>query len=31
MHISRLIKRLGHVPDDLMTEVDVKLRLHLGL
>ncbi|GAA5514473.1 endoribonuclease MazF9 [Deinococcus carri] len=30
-HVSRLIKRLGHVPDDLMTEVDGKVRLHLGL
>lgn len=30
-HVSRLIKRLGHVPDDLMAEVDGKLRVHLGL
>lgn len=30
-HISRLIKRLGQVPDDLMAEVDGKLRVHLGL
>ncbi|WP_216325013.1 type II toxin-antitoxin system PemK/MazF family toxin [Deinococcus aestuarii] len=30
-HVSRLIKRLGHVPDDLMAELDEKLRVHLGL
>lgn len=30
-HVSRLIKRLGHVPDDLMAEIDAKLRLHFGL
>lgn len=30
-HVSRLIKRLGHVPDDLMTELDAKLRMHFGL
>lgn len=30
-HVSRLIKRLGHVPDDLMAELDGKLRVHLGL
>lgn len=30
-HASRLIKRLGHVPDDLMEELDGKLKIHLGL
>lgn len=30
-HASRLIKRLGHVPDDLMAELDAKLRTHFGL
>lgn len=30
-HASRLIKRLGHVPDDLMLEIDGKLRLHIGV
>lgn len=30
-HTSRLIKRLGFVPDDLMLEVDEKLRMHFGL
>lgn len=30
-HASRLIKRLGYVPDDLMLEIDGKLRLHLTL
>lgn len=30
-HASRLIKRLGHVPDDLMLEIDGKLRLHMAL
>jgi mRNA interferase MazF len=30
-HVSRLIKRLGQVPDDLMAEVDGKLRVHLSL
>ena len=30
-HVSRLIKRLGFVPDDLMTELDAKLRMHFGL
>ena len=28
-HASRLIKRLGYVPDDLMVEIDGKLRLHI--
>ena len=31
VHVSRLIKRLGFVPDDLMTELDAKLRMHFGL
>lgn len=30
-HVSRLIKRLGFVPDDLMLEIDGKLRMHFGL
>ena len=30
-HASRLIKRLGYVPDDLMGELDGKIRMHLGL
>lgn len=30
-HASRLIKRLGYVPDDLMLEIDGKLRIHLTL
>lgn len=30
-HVSRLIKRLGFVPDDLMVLIDEKLRTHLGL
>ena len=30
-NVSRLIKRLGFVLDDLMLEVDTKMRTHLGL
>lgn len=30
-HVSRLIKRLGFVPDDLMEKVDEILRIHLSL
>lgn len=30
-HSSCLIKRLGHVADDLMAELDAKIRMHLGL
>lgn len=30
-NVSRLLKRLGHVPDDLMVQVDAKLRMHLGI
>ena len=30
-NVSRLIKRLGHVPDDLMAELDAKVRMHLGV
>ena len=30
-NVSRLLRRIGHVPDDLMTEIDQKLKLHLGL
>ena len=30
-HINRLIKRLGFVPEDLMQQIDEKMRLHLGL
>ena len=30
-HASRLIKRLGFVPDDVMIEIDAKLRMHFGL
>ena len=30
-HVSRLMKRLGQVPDDLMAEVEVKVRMHLGV
>ncbi|OLV18263.1 type II toxin-antitoxin system PemK/MazF family toxin [Deinococcus marmoris] len=30
-HVSRLVKRLGFVPDDLMLEIDGKLRMHFGL
>ncbi|PTA68813.1 type II toxin-antitoxin system PemK/MazF family toxin [Deinococcus arcticus] len=29
--LSRVRKRLGQVPADLMTELDGKMRLHLGL
>lgn len=29
--LSRVTRRLGHVPADLMTELDGKIRLHLGL
>ena len=28
--VGRLLQRLGHVPDDLVGQVDVKLRMHLG-
>ena len=30
-NVSRLLERLGHVPDDLMAQVDAKLRMHLGV
>lgn len=30
-HVSRLIKRIGWVPEDLMGDIDAKLRMHLGL
>ncbi len=30
-HVSRFIKQLGFVPEDLMTLIDEKLCLHLGL
>ena len=30
-HASRFIKRLGFVPDDLMLEIESKIRMHLGL
>lgn len=30
-NVSRLLQRLGHVPDDLMAQVDAKLRMHLGV
>lgn len=30
-HVSRLIKRIGAVPDDLMLELDSILRQHLSL
>lgn len=30
-NVSRLLERLGHVPDDLMAQVDAKLRMHLGI
>lgn len=30
-HVSRLIKRLGHVPEDLLSELDGKVRMHLGV
>lgn len=29
--ISRVIKQIGHLPEDLMTELDNLLKLHLGL
>lgn len=29
--VSRVIKRIGHVPEDLMAELDARIRLHLGL
>jgi mRNA interferase MazF len=28
---SRLVKRLGFVPDDVMTALDSRIKLHLGL
>jgi mRNA interferase MazF len=31
VNINRLIKRLGFVPDDLMNELDTRLREHLSL
>jgi mRNA interferase MazF len=30
-NVSRLIKRFGHAPDDLMAELDAKVRMHLKL
>ncbi|THF70691.1 type II toxin-antitoxin system PemK/MazF family toxin [Deinococcus sp. Arct2-2] len=30
-NVTRFLKRLGHVPDDLMSEIDAKLRMHLGI
>ncbi len=30
-HVSRLIKPIGFVPEDLMAVMDEKLRVHLGL
>ena len=30
-NVGRLLERLGHVPDDLMAQVDAKLRMHLGI
>ena len=30
-NVSRLLERLGHVPDDLMAQIDAKLRMHLGI
>ncbi|WP_424950692.1 type II toxin-antitoxin system PemK/MazF family toxin [Deinococcus sp.] len=30
-NVSRLLERLGHVPDELMVQVDAKLRIHLGV
>lgn len=29
--VTHLLRRLGHVPADLMTELDARIRLHLGL
>ena len=29
--VSRIGKRLGQVPEDLMTELDARIRLHLAL
>ena len=29
-NVSRLLERLGPVPDDLMAQVNAKLRMHLG-
>jgi mRNA interferase MazF len=28
---SRLVKKLGFVPDDVMTDLDSRIKLHLGL
>jgi mRNA interferase MazF len=30
-HVSRFIKKLGYVPDDLMLEIENKIRMHLSL
>lgn len=30
-NVTRFLKRLGHVPDDLMSEIDAKIRMHLGI
>ena len=30
-HVSRFIKRLGFVPDDLMEKIDEVIRLHLAV
>ncbi len=30
-NVSRLRRRIGHVPEDLMTELDAKLKAHLAL
>ena len=29
--ISRAMRRIGHVPDDLMTQLNERIRLHLAL
>ena len=29
--LSRVLRRLGHVPEDLMRELDGRIRLHLAL
>lgn len=29
--VSRVLRRLGHVPADLMSELDARIRLHLAL
>jgi mRNA interferase MazF len=31
VNVNRIVKRLGFVPDDLMLELDSRIREHLGL